>query len=103
MDFLEEYTEFTQLPVHIGVTYKFFSLFKLQGTQLQWCSYSADLGEAAGAAKAFLKKQRADLKEGISKSECSRRMWFWVQKLLELKVESPALLKWLEVCELVLS
>ena len=111
MDLLAEYEEMKSLPVHIAVAYKFFGLFKFEGSELVYVNHHGGEAEddTLGALKAFLKSQRADLRvrdSKMGKGECSRRMWFWYQKLLELKMfdvqARMEIMKWMEVCELVL-
>jgi hypothetical protein len=110
-DLLAEYTEFSQVPTVLAVPYKYFSLFRVEEGELVWAGHRATLAEDLVApVKKFLKEQRAALRSGsLSKSECSRRMWFWVQKVLELELflDAPEaraqMLKWTEVCELVIS
>jgi hypothetical protein len=110
MDFLAEYQEVTKIPPHIAVTYKFFSIFKFEDGELCYIHYKSGPMEPAAlsALKAFLKAQRSDLRGDarLGKGECSRRMWFFYQKLLDLKLfDKPArmeIMRWMEICELVL-
>jgi hypothetical protein len=110
MDFLAEYEEMKDVPRHIAITYKFFSIFKVKDLGIHWgpSHMHTTTVTIADAFKAFLKAQKTDLKEGaLTKSECSRRMWFFYQKILEhglfsLEVRQE-ILKWMEVCELVIS
>ena len=109
MDLLAEYKEMSALPNHIAVTYKFFSMFKIDGDTMTWAGHETDIStdtNTKDALKAFLKAQRSALREGgLSASECSKRMWFWFQKLLELDLFEgdgrQEILKWMEVCELI--
>jgi hypothetical protein len=109
MDLLAEYEEMKQIPLHTGITYKFFSMFKVDGDTLYWGVAPAPLEEEVrGPIKACLKAQRAALREGsLTKSECSRRLWFWGQKVLEMGLFRDEIraeiIKWTEICELVLS
>lgn len=108
MDLLAEYDEFAKLPAHTAVTYKFFSLFRVADGNLQWRGVPTPISpEAADALKAFLRAQRSALKGGVTASDCSRRMWFWYQKLLELglfdQATLDAILRWMEICELVVA
>jgi hypothetical protein len=117
MDFLAEYDEFKKLPVHIAVTYKFLSNFTVDSSgSLFYTQYRFDINEdfskeytkeAAEALKKFLKATRKELKEGsMNKFECSRRIWFFYQKLMDLHVFSTEvrreILSWMETCETVL-
>ena len=111
MDFIAEYAESKKLPIHIAVTYKFFSLFKVDtdAKTLAWTTHTTPINpDVALAAKLFLKDRRAVFKQGaVNKSECSRSMWFWYQKILdvgafthEVRLE---ILRWMEICELIIS
>ncbi len=113
MDFLAEYDEFKKLPVHIAVTYKFLSNFSVDVSGTLWyTNYSFYTNEeytkeAAEALKKFLKATRKELKEGTpNKFECSKRLWFFYQKLMDLHVFSTEvraeILKWMDICETVL-
>jgi hypothetical protein len=110
MDLIAEYAEFKEIPAHVAVAYKFFSTFRLEGATLWWGGYSCPVREEAySGVKTFLKEQKRTIREGgLSKSECSRRMWFWVQKIIDLGLfhtvpeARTEIFKWLEVCELVL-
>lgn len=112
MDLLQEYEEVRQIPVPVAVSYKFFSNFKVEGDTLTWGGFSTPLeGDMREPVKEFLKVQRRLTREGSLKpSEVSRRMWFWFQKILDLglfaDVSTPArdqILRWMEVCELILT
>lgn len=112
MDFLAEYEEFKTLPVHIGVTYKFFSQFKVDDeNRLCFGGFPSPIPiqqqEVVDALKKFLKATRKEIKEGtMSKDECSRRMWFWYAKLLDLGLSSldqrQDILRWMDICGSVL-
>ncbi len=113
MDLLAEYNEVRQIPVPTAVGYKFFSNFKLSddGQLLVWSGFSTYLEEdMRGPVKEFLKEQRKQIRDGaLSGSEVSRRMWFWFQKILDLRLfvgnaasARDQILKWMEVCELII-
>lgn len=108
MDLLEEYDDMIQLPTHVAISYKFFVPFRIDGGELVWSGHRAELDEEAiGPIKAFLKATKALLREGnVSKGECSRRMWFWYAKLVDMALfqhdARVEILRWMEVCELVL-
>jgi hypothetical protein len=111
MDLLAEYEEFAKIPPHVAVTYKFFSLFRVSKEGiLSWGKAQFPLEEeAAGAARAFLKATKAFLRDtpAIKHTQCASRMWFWYHTLLEnnwFDLETRAeILRWMEVCELVVS
>lgn len=112
IDLLAEYEEVKKLPVPTAVTYKFFSGFKVEGDSLVWSGFRTPLSEEVRKpVKAFLKEQRrATEEDGLKQGECSRRMWFWYQKILDLGLFSGAayqaraeILRWVEVCEYILS
>ena len=111
MDLLAEYQEVKQIPVVVAVTYKFFHGFKVEGGALCWAGFNTPLSEEIREpVKRFLKEQRRAVREdSLSVGECSRRMWFWFQKVLDLElfVETPVardqILRWMEVCELILA
>ena len=107
MNLLEEYTEMLQIPLHIAVCYKFFSLFKVEKGELIWGPFSTPLKEDTyGAVKAFLKEQRSLLRDGtLTKRSCSLRTWFWLQKIIELGLFKegglPEILKWAELSDTI--
>ncbi len=114
LDLLAEYEEVTKLPVPTAVAYKFFSNFKFSadGECLVWSGFSTYLQEdVRKPIKAFLKEQRRAIQEdGLKQAECSRRIWFWFQKMLDLGIFTGngaearmQILRWMEVCELILS
>lgn len=100
MDLQAEYDDFlTGLGDHGAAFYKFFDLFKISlgdapeegitrglhyGKQASDSSLS---DEQLRALKTFMKSQKTWVRKqqkGADKAECRRRMWFWVQKLIEL-------------------
>ena len=98
----------SELPNHIAVTYKFFSMFKIDGDSMYWSGHQTAIKpDTKDALKTFLKAQRSALREGtMSAGECSKRMWFWFQKLLELDLFSCSearseIMRWMEICELI--
>jgi hypothetical protein len=110
LDLLAEYEEVKKIPVPTAVGYKFFSNFKVADNCLLWAGFSTPLEEdAREAVKAFLKEQRRQIRDGVlSGSEISRRMWFWFQKILDLGLFTEGntrnqILRWMEVCELILA
>ncbi len=114
MDLLAEYEEVKTIPVPSAVGYKFFSNFKLSadGECLVWSGFSTYLEEGVRQpVKAFLKEQRRQTAAAnLSANEVSRRMWFWFQKILDLGLFTgnaahgrDQILRWMEVCELILT
>jgi hypothetical protein len=109
MDLLAEYDEMKTVPTHVAVVYKFFAPFRFENGDLMWGAHRAGAAEEViQPVKAFLKVTKALLREGtVAKSECSRRMWFWYAKLVDLGLfEHEArleIMQWMEVCELVIS
>jgi hypothetical protein len=112
IDLLAEYEEVKKLPVPTAVGYKFFSGFKVEGDSLVWSGFRTPLSEEVRKpVKAFLKEQRRAIQEDcLKQAECSRRIWFWYQKILDLGLFSGAayqaraeILRWVEVCEFILS
>jgi hypothetical protein len=112
LDLLAEYEEVKKLPVPTAVAYKFFSNFKVVDDSLVWSGFSTALSEdMRKPVKAFLKEQRRAIQEdGLKQGECSRRIWFWFQKILDLGLFTGnaaearmQILRWMEVCELILS
>ena len=102
MDFQAEYKDFFEgLGVTATYTYKFFDLFRVnlgngedeKGNKLvkglHWskdCSEEGLSDEQLRELKSYLKQQKTWLRKEqtqIKASECRRRMWFFVQKLLE--------------------
>ena len=110
MDLIEEYEDFKQIPVHIAVSYKFFSHFKVDDENRIWFSgnsFKIEQEGVADAIKKFLKASRKEIKEGIvSKGECSRRIWFWYAKIIDFGLFTPEvrqdILRWMDICETVL-
>ena len=112
MDLLAEYEEFKKIPVHIAVTYKFFSHFKIDDDEHIWFGGHRSLiaiqqEGVADALKKFLKANRKEVKEGgLNKFECSKRIWFWYAKLLDFGLfsieERQDILRWMDICETVL-
>jgi hypothetical protein len=113
MDLLAEYEEVKKIPVITAVGYKFFSNFKFSadGESLLWSGFSTYLEEdMREPIKAYLKEQRRQVRDGkLSAGEVSRRMWFWFQKILDLGLFTgnaahgrDQILRWMEVCELIL-
>ena len=102
MDFEEEYKDFFEnLDEHGTYAYKFFELFRVylgsgqdeKGEPvekgLHWGKDTSDdelTDEQLRALKTYVKTQKTWLrkeKKNASATECRRRMWFFVQKLLE--------------------
>lgn len=108
MDLIAEYEEMRTVPAHIAVAYKFFAPFRVENGDLMWGEYAAGADEEIiQPVKAFLKTMKAALREGkLSRAECSRRMWFWYAKIIDLGLfEHDArveIIQWMEVCELVI-
>ncbi len=115
MDFLDEYSDFRAIPRNTAITYKFFDLFKVSKGEngyytISWgkvakCDVNVNEGDAI---KAFLKATKAGLREGeYDASECSRRMWFFYNKLIEIGAfkteERMEILKWMDVCQWVIT
>jgi hypothetical protein len=103
MDLQAEYKDFFEGLGQAGtLTYKFFDLFRVnlgngeddQGHKLvKGLHWSKDASEDTLSddqlkeLKSYLKQQKSWLRKEqtkVSVSECRRRMWFFVQKLLEL-------------------
>jgi hypothetical protein len=103
MDLQAEYKEFfEELGQAATYTYKFFDLFKVnlgngeddKGTKLvkglHWskdCSDEELTDEQLKELKSYLKQVKSWIrkeKKDIKASECRRRMWFFLQKLLEI-------------------
>ena len=110
MDIIAEYDEMKVAPQHIAVAYKFFAPFRFENGDLLWgSSHRAGITEEGiQPVKAFLKATKAALREGtLPKAECSRRMWFWYAKVVDLGLFQHEarleMLQWMEVCELVIS
>lgn len=115
MDLIAEYEEMHSIPIHVAVTFKFFSLFKVSkaedgSTFLHWGESAKTplTPESYGPIKEFLKAQRSLLREGsVMRVDCAKRMWFWFQKILELSLFDLAvraeILKWNEICELIVT
>ncbi len=109
MDLLAEYEEFAKVAPHVAVTYKFFAAFSISKEgELRWAQESYQLPEEAVApVKAFLKATKVFLRteEKISHTACAGRMWFWYNKILEeawfTREVRAEILRWMEVCELV--
>jgi hypothetical protein len=102
MDLQAEYKEFfEELGQAATYTYKFFDLFKVnlgngednEGNKLvkglHWskdCSEEELSDEQLKELKAYLKQVKSWIrkeKKNVKASECRRRMWFFLQKLLE--------------------
>ena len=102
MDLQGEYKEFfEELGQAATYTYKFFELFKVnlgngednEGNKLvkgiHWskdCSDEELSDEQLRELKSYLKQGKSWLrkeKKAVKASECRRRMWFFLQKLLE--------------------
>lgn len=111
MDLNAEYEEFAKIAPHVAVTYKFFSLFSIsKDGVLSWCEDKFQLDEeSATAVKAFLKASKAFLRDtpGAKHTACAGRMWFWYNTILEKgwfdRDVRAEILRWMEVCELVVS
>lgn len=109
MDLIAEYEEMKTLPQHAAVAYKFFAPFRFENGDLLWGAHRAGATEdVIPPVKAFLKATKAALREGqMPKAECSRRMWFWYAKIVDLGLFQHEarleMLQWMEVCELVIS
>ena len=112
MDFVAEYDESRGLPIHIAITYKFFALFKVNtdANTMSWSkvyTMCAVPPEELRAFKEFLRSTRNLLKSEPfpTKEECSRRLWFFYQKLLEHAIFTTEIrseiLRWIEVCEYI--
>jgi TorA maturation chaperone TorD len=109
MDFLAEFSELKTLPNHIAATYSFFKLFSVdKDTQtLCWNSTTTPLeDEPLQEFRAFLKSIKRQLQEKqLKPSDCCRAMFFFYSKLLQYECfEQPTrqeILKWMEVCELI--
>lgn len=103
MDLQAEYKDFFEGLGEVGTfTYKFFDLFRVnlgngedeQGNKLvkglHWSKDTSDetlTDEQLKELKSYLKQQKSWIRKEqtrISASECRRRMWFFVQKLLEM-------------------
>lgn len=103
MDLQAEYKDFFEgLGQAATLTYKFFDLFRVnlgngeddQGNKLvkglHWSKDASDdtlSDDHLKELKSYLKQQKSWLRKEqtrVSVSECRRRMWFFVQKLLEL-------------------
>ena len=102
MDLQAEYKEFfEELGQAATYTYKFFDLFKVnlgngeddKGNKLvkglHWskdCSDEELTDEQLKELKSYLKQVKSSIrkeKKQVKASECRRRMWFFLQKLLE--------------------
>ncbi len=114
MDFLGEYEELKVLKNHTLVSWQFFELFKVEedddGKYLVYMDTKSRClsDDEYGAFKAFLKAQRSALrKEALPVGECSKRIWFWYSKLLELNMFTleirSEILKWMEVGQLIMT
>lgn len=116
MDFVAEYEDMVaSVPNHVAVTYKFFNLFtSKKGTSrtLEWASQSSRTltDEEWDALRGFLRRARTDLRETperMTAAECARRMWFWGQKLHELAVFEPSILRdivaWMELVQYIVA
>ena len=103
MDLQAEYKDFFEGLGDVGTyTYKFFDLFRVnlgngEGENgeklvkgLHWSKDASEEGltdEQLRECKSYLKQQKSWIrkeKTHVKASECRRRMWFFVQKLLEL-------------------
>lgn len=118
MDFQVEYNEFLNgLGDHGAAFYKFFELFKINlgdspeegmSRGLHYGKQASDSSisdENLKALKAYLKAQKSWLRKqekNADKTECRRRIWFWVQKLIELGAfDRPTrrdITYWMDVC-----
>jgi hypothetical protein len=104
MDLQAEYDDFiNSLGDHGAATFKFFELFRIclgddprppkgESGQTRGLHYGKQASDASlsdeelKSLKTFLKTQRSWLRKeqkNADKGECRRRMWFWVQKLIE--------------------
>ncbi len=108
MDLLAEYDEVKTVPAHITIVYKFFAPFRVENGDLVWGGHKAGATEEIiQPVKTFLKATKALLREGsVSRAECSRRMWFWYAKLVDLGLfqhdARMEIMQWMEICELVI-
>ncbi len=110
MDLIEEYKEFSGLPKHIAVVYKFFSLFSFSDNKIYWSKTGFEIGEEEyGAFKAYVKHCKRVLREGglsAGPSECSKMMLFLYMKIQEFSIFNieirKEIMKYMEVCELVI-
>lgn len=113
LNFIEEYNEFSGLPKHIAVTYKFFSLFSVSSDSISWSKRYTDQeleGDVLKALKLFLKntknRLRSDRDKPVTSSECSKLMLFWYMKIQEYDLFTPEIrreiMKYMELCELVI-
>lgn len=102
MNFQEEYKDFFETLGDCGTyTYKFFDLFKVnlgngedeKGNALvkglHWgkdCSDEELTDEQLKELKTYLKQAKSWIRKeqkAVKQTECRRRMWFFVQKLIE--------------------
>lgn len=109
MDLFLEYEEFKKLPLHTGIAYKYFSQFNIDDTNHIWFagnSHHIKDNDLADAFKKFLKTTRKEIRNGMLKNECARRMWFWYAKLLDYGIFTVEvrhdIVRWMDICETVL-
>jgi hypothetical protein len=117
MDIGEEYKDMAlNIPNHIAATYKFFQLFHICLTTtnqefpkgIHWSTDAHDdelPDELLISLRDFLKQTRSLLKsqpDDMTPAKCKRRMWFWVQKLLEAGAFDRSvrreIILWMDVC-----
>jgi len=116
MDLLEEYAEMDKIPSKIAVTYSVFDLFRVQlkdsesGKRGLYWSTTLDSklsDEVLIALKSFLKAKKSELKTCDTKINCSKLLWFFYQKLLELDaftIETRRdILAYMDMCEYIIA
>jgi hypothetical protein len=109
MDFLAEFSELKTLPNHIAATYTFFKSFSVDKETLSLCWNSVKTPveeETFQEFRAFLKSTKRQLQEKqLKPSDCCRAMFFFYSKLLQHECFEQStrqeILKWMEVCELI--
>ena len=109
MDFLAEFSELKVLPNHIAATYTFFRSFSVDRETMSLCWNTTTTiveEEPLQEFRAFLKMVKRQLQEKqLKPTDCCRAMFFFYSKLLQHECfEQPTrqeILKWMEVCELI--
>lgn len=120
LDLAGEYKDLqSELGDTAGAAYKFFSLFKVVLEEskdsepgLHWLAgfdkqvWDELEDDDLRDLRRYLKETKAFLREknkNVDPAECRRKMWFWVQKLMELAAFERSvrreIILWMDICD----